>query len=222
MLRASISLALALVPAVAGATSLQLAGTPPAKEADEPRDVFESRTELGFGALLGSYSVGPLRGPSHGIHLDAARWLGPFAVVGEYDLLGVGESTLETDKAIRGRLHRGGLSARYAPARFGGGDFFIQGALWVEAGAGVERVIWDGGGRLDRWDVSAGVGGQANFRLGEEDPSMLGVFYAFRVLAAPGPGRGGEPTCAGPCDAPTAPYGTDLGFYFNMGLVFAP
>lgn len=228
MLRALASLAFVLVPAAVSAAPLELAGAPPPRDVgmapvdEAPRDPLESRTELGFGVLLGSNSVGPVRGSSTGFHLDVARWWGPLALVGEYDLLGVGETTHENPEAIRGRVHRGGASLRYAPARFGGGDFFIQGALWAELGAGVERVVWDGGGRLDRWDVSAGVGGQANFRLGDDDPSMLGVFYAFRFLGAPGPGKGGEPTCAGPCDQPTAPYGTDLGFYFNLGLVFAP
>lgn len=190
---------------------------------EERDDPLDSRTDVGFGLLAGSYSVGPVHGSGVGLHLDLGHHFGPLALFAEYDLLAVGEPTT-MEKPIRGHMHRGGLSARYSFFRVGGDRVPIQGDFWAEGGLGLHRVAWDDGGVLDRTDISFGVGGQANFIVGRDEPTprVIGFYYAFRGMVMKAPGAEAErmATCGGPCDRPTEPSPYDLGLFFNVGLTF--
>ncbi len=216
----SLVLSSILGPAVA----LVLAAAP-ARADEHDGDAFhEPRTEVGFGMLAGAYSVGPVGGGAVGLHLDLGRQMGPVKLYGEYDFLSIGNSASETDP-VRGLLHRGGLMVRYNFAEVGGGPYKpIQGAFWLEGGAGRQFVHWDAGGVLERDDVAAGFGGQFNFLLARHSPhpKVLGFYYAFRAFVARSPDAGTmQPaTCGGPCDRPTSPSPYDLGLFFNMGLQF--
>jgi hypothetical protein len=208
--------------AAAVAVTLALAAGTARADADDP--FARGRTELGLGMLAGGFSVGPVAGPAVGIHLDAGRRMGPLFLVGEYNLLSIGEGSQVDARPIRGLLHRVGASARYSVVEFGGGRHIpVQGGVWIEGGVGAQEVRWDGGGRLGRGDVNLGFGLQTNVRLRRNRPDerFLGFYYAFRATAARAPELGKrEPTCAGPCDEPTLPSALDLGLLFNFGVVF--
>jgi hypothetical protein len=148
--------------------------------------------------------------------------MGPLFLLGEYDLLSIGQNGYDNPAPIRGLLNRFGAAARFAFAEFGGGRIPVQGSFWLEGGVGRQYVDWDGGGRLSRDDVALGFGAQANFVIGRhsDKPKFIGFYYAFRASIARGPDadQPGEPTCAGPCDEATLPSPYDLGLFFNMGL----
>jgi hypothetical protein len=181
------------------------------------------RTELGFGMLVGGFEVGPVGGAAVGVHLDAGRRIGPLMLLGEYNFMGIGESSPEKADPIRGHLHRFGVAARYSFAEFGGGRYTpIRGGFWLEAGLGHQKVAWNEGGILDRQDLSLGFGAEIDIRQGHEKPRFWSIYYAFRTTIAKTPGgkATGEPICGGPCDEPTFPSPYDLGLFFNMGFTF--
>ena len=195
-------------------------------EGDDP--FTEDRNQVGIGMLVGGYSVGPVGGVAVGMHLDLGRKMGPVKLMGEYDLLSIGETAAEVDVGsapTRGVLHRLGLNARYTFADLGGGRYKpIQGEFWVEAGIGRQRVEWHEGGLLRRDDVGFGVGAQMNFQINKhsKNPKIFGVHYAFKAVVARSPDADelGPATCAGPCDEPSMPSPNDYGLFFNLGLLW--
>ncbi len=211
-------------PITLAATLAALVLTTSSARADSGDDPFgRARTDIGFGMLVGGYSVGPIGGAGVGIHLDVGRQMGPLKLFGEYNLLSVGESSYDAEDPVRGALHRVGLNARYNFAELGGGRHKpIQGAFWLEAGVGRQHVAWYDGGVLTRDDVDVGFGAQFNFKIGRhsDKPKIFGFYYAFKATIAKSPNadESGPPTCAGPCDEPTTPSPYDLGLFFNMGL----
>lgn len=200
-----------------------LAGTGTASADSYEDEPFKKpRNELGFGMLVGGYDVGPVGGPGVGVHLDAGRRMGALFLLGEYNLLSVGESSYDNPDPIRGRMHRFGAAARYNFADFGGGRYTpIMGAFWLEAGLGWQIVEWDEGGVLRRNDLSLGFGAEMDIRQKSKD-RFWSIYYAFRATIAKAPPSKGDDvaTCGGPCDEPTPPSPYDLGLFFNMGFTF--
>jgi hypothetical protein len=204
--------------ALAVATLLGAAG---AAHADVGDPFDDPRLHVGFGMHAGGFSVGPVGGPAVGVHVDLGRQMGPLLVYGEYNLLSIGESSASEADPIRGVLHRVGAAARYHLTQFGGGTIPVKGGFWMEAGLGRQAITWDEGGILRRNDVSLGFGLQADFKIRrDERATFIGFYYAFRASIAHGPDadKMQPPTCAGPCDEPTAPSPYDLGLFFNLGL----
>jgi hypothetical protein len=196
-------------------------------EHDRWRDL---RFEGDVGFLVGGMSVGPIDGFAGGAFAAGGVRRDRLALLGEYDLLSVGQSpdasssdpSMPAPDPIRGYMQRFGADARYSVASFGGGDVGIRGDIWLEAGLGGEVIQWYGGGKLHRGDLDLGFGGQATFKLGSDShPRYLGFHYAVKGLLAKAPPRKDDfPTCAGPCDEPTPPVPYDVGIFFNFGVVF--
>lgn len=190
----------------------------------ETREGFDRhRTEIGAGMLVGGFAVGPIGGTAVGLHLDIGRQMGQLKLMGEYNFMGIGESSYEIEDPVRGVLHRGGLIARYNFAEIGGGRRTpLQGSFWLEAGLGREHIQWNEGGVLSRDDVALGFGAQLNVLIGRDSPKpkTFSIYYAFKALIAKSPTKDqmGPVTCGGPCDEPTAPSPYDAGFFFNLGL----
>lgn len=201
-----------------------LIGTATAMAGSDKKDPFKKpRTKLGFGMLLGAQDIGHIDGFAAGMHLELGRQMGPLYLFGEYNMLSVGESSVEIEDPIRGMSHRLGLTARYNFAEVGGGRYTpIKGTFWLEGGLGQQMIRWNEGGKLTRNDVGLGFGAQINFLIGKRSkkPKIMAVHYALRATIAPSPDadKMQEPTCAGPCDEPTAPSPHDLGIFFNFGL----
>ncbi len=211
------------ISTLASALLLATVGMASAGSDDDP--FAKPRTNVGFGMLVGGYSVGPVEGAGVGLHLNLGRQMGPLYLYGEYNMLSIGESSYENEDPIKGMTHRFGLNARYNFAEFGGGRRTpVQGSFWLEGGVGRQNILWDEGGKLTRDDVGLGFGIQTNFRLNrrysQKKPKILGFYYACRAIVARSPTADQmEPvTCGGPCDEPTAPSPYDLGLFFNMGL----
>jgi len=229
MRRPAALLALASVAALGAAPAVAAAEAVPygyyAQPEPKPQDPWKRpRFEAAIGALVGAYSVGPIAGPAGGAHVDAGVRLDRLYLYGEYDFLSVGEDSYETADPVRGFLHRVGADIRYSLAAFGGsGRMPVRGDVWVEAGAGHETVYWHQGGKLGRRDLAFGLGAQATFRIGQDRPRYLCVYYALKGWVADAPDRkvDMDPTCAGPCDAPTVPSPYDVGFMFNFGIPFS-
>jgi len=196
-----------------------------AKKRSEKFEFDQPRLNLGFGMLVGGFSVGPVSGSGVGVHLDVGRQMGPLYLFGEYNLLSIGESGVNEDDPIRGMLNRFGVNARYHFVEFADRRNKLQGAFWVEAGLGHQQVNWAKGGVLRREDVSFGFGAQFNVRIGsryKRDPKVFGFYYAFKATIARAPGADKQlpPACGGPCDMPTPPSPNDFGLFFNFGLMW--
>ncbi len=189
---------------------------------DSKNPFQKPRTKLGFGMLLGGQDVGPIDGFAIGMHMELGRQMGPLYMYGEYNMLSIGESSVDIEDPIRGISHRLGLTARYNFAEVGGGRHTpVQGAFWLEGGLGQQIIQWNEGGKLTRNDIGLGAGAQINFLLGKRSkkPKIMAVHYAVRATIAPSPDADKlEPTCAGPCDEATTPMPYDLGIFFNFGL----
>lgn len=188
-------------------------------------DFDQSRTHLGFGMLVGGFTVGPVDGPAVGVHFQLGRHMGPLLLFGEYNLLSIGESSTNTSDPIRGMLNRFGAAARYSFVEFSDRSQKLQGQFWFEGGIGHQQINWQEGGVLRRQDVSFGFGATMNVRIGDrykKDPKVFGFHYAFKatIARAPGSDKMLPPTCGGPCDEPTPPSPNDFGLYFNFGLTW--
>lgn len=208
---------------IAALTTSLLAAFAASAAADWSDNPFEKpRTKFGFGMLVGGFDVGSISGPAVGLHAEVGRQFGSLGVYGEYNMLTVGESTIDVEDPVRGMMHRGALNARYNVGEIGGSrDIPLRGVFWVEGGLGRHVVQWYDGGKLTRSDVGLGFGGQLDFRLGRrEQPNIFGFYYAFRATVARSPEADLDlpATCAGPCDEATPPSPNDLGLFFNMGI----
>jgi hypothetical protein len=219
-----------MVGAIALATALTAAPRPARADcygdecAEREKMWDRTRFEGGVGLLAGGFSVGPIGGSAIGTHIDGGVRAGRLAILGEYDFVSIGESTYEVEDPVRGQLHRLGVNARYSVAAFGGRSIPIRGDIWIEGGLGDQLVRWNGGGELERRDLSFGFGGQMTVAIGKHKPRYVGFYYAFRGLVARDPITPKQPTmptCAGPCDRPTWPSEWDLGAFFNFGVVFS-
>lgn len=190
-----------------------------AASAEEPS---HRRNEIHIGMLVGGSDVGDVGGPGVGIQLNAGRRFGDIAVYGQFDYLGVGESSYEIESPRRGSLTRGGLAARYLLLEIGERESPLGVNFWVEAGGGYQRVAWDGGGILSRNDIQLGFGLQLDGKLGRmsPDPRYFGPYFAFRanIARAPEAETGQMPTCNGPCDQATLPSRNDVSLFFNFGM----
>ena len=204
------------LPSIAGAT--------PNIAVDAEPQEHESRTELDIGFLVGGEDVGPQRRFARGLQINIGRRFGDLALLAEYNYLRLGES----GGGSRGSLSRAGVIARYSLLRTGsdrdsrGRRGLLSGDFWVEAGAGMQRISWDAGGRLHRPDGILGFGWQLNGVIGRNDnkPRYYGPYVAFRAHFTRAPAWGDEvmATCGGPCDRATKPSRNDVGLFFHMGV----
>jgi hypothetical protein len=176
--------------------------------------------EGGFGALIGSYSVGRVAGTAFGFHLDGGlRWR-RLALLGEYDFLSFSEDT-NIALPLRALVHRGGVNLRWSFGVLTKRDFPVRGDFWLEAGAGHQLVTWFDGGVLHRNDVSLGIGAQVSVRFGYHERRKIGLYYALKFVIADRPdGKVAPSGCAGPCDEPSPMIPIDLGIFFNVAVPF--
>ena len=188
---------------------------------DAPSPSAESRTELNLGFMVGGGDVGLSKRYQRGVSLDVGRRFDDWVLLAQYAYLGVGRP--ESDAT--GSMTRLGLLARYSLVRThhqrrDGSP--LSGDYWVEAGAGVERIAWHGGGTLTRPDIAIGVGVQldAVIRRTSDAPSWLGPYLGFRAVIAREPDRDSEamPTCTGVCNRDTVPSQNDTALFFVAGL----
>lgn len=187
--------------AITGATLVGLCGVAAAQpdyhydddydydyDGDEPREVSPQRGldfEVGVGFLGGSYGVGGIHDGGSGVAITAGWRRGRALVLGEYDGVDAGGDDLE-----EGVMHRLGGAVRVDLDYFGKGltsSVWAGGILWAEAGLGWERYGWEGGSRLDRNDVSLGLGAQYTIRFGAAKPKLIGIYYAAKFLVAKAP-----------------------------------
>src|SRR5579862_717745 len=180
-----------------------------ADDYDDTNDPWKStHFEGDVGFLVGGMSVGPIDGFAGGMYAEGGIKRDRLMLLGEYDLLSVGQTPAADDpnapaNPVRGYMNRFGLDARYSIARFGGGDIPIRGDIWLTGGLGAEVIQWYEGGKLHRADAEIGLGAQASFRYGSEGhPKFIGFFYAVRAFIAKAPPSKNDniPVCAGPCD----------------------
>jgi hypothetical protein len=176
--------------------------------------------EVGFGMLIGQYSVGRVAGTAVGFHLDGGvRWH-RLALLAEYDFLSFTEDT-DISLPKRAFVHRAGANLRYSFGVLSKRDFPVRGDFWVEAGAGHQLVTWVDGGKLHRNDLSLGIGSQLTVRFGPNKRKKLGLIYAVKFLIADRPDLKMQPSgCAGPCDEASPMIPVDLGIFFNVAIPF--
>ena len=205
------------------AASLLVAGAGTAAGSDDEHPLDRPRTDIGIGMLVGGFGVGPVSGVAGGMHLSLGRQVGNVSLYAEWDLLSVGESSLDVADPVRGLMSRVGGNLRYNMWRLRESTDF-EFALWWEGGVGRQFIQWSEGGQLARNDLSFGFGLQTDFGLcgGGNTLNVFGVSYAIKAVVARSPHIAGlgQPSCAGPCDTGTqqAPY--DFGLFFNMGFEF--
>jgi hypothetical protein len=202
------------LPTVAQATAIAVDGESPPKE---------RRTEIDIGNLTGTEEIGTLRLPTRGLHVNVGRRFGDLALLAEYDYLGVGR-----DDDVTGTLSRVGVTARYSLLRTSGRPDdsgrrrSTSGDLWIEGGAGVQRIMWDAGGHLVRPDAVLGFGLQLNWvqRKDTPRPRYIGPYIGFRAHLSRGPEHGPEvmTDCGAVCDTPSRPSRNNVGTFFHLGI----
>lgn len=182
----------------------------------------DRRSEIDIGYLVGGGGIGTRDRFQRGVSFAIGRRFGDLALLGEYDYLAIGrvEAT--------GSESRLGLIARYSLLRTRGAPDQngerspLSGDMWIEGGAGYQRISWDAGGTLRRPDLMLGFGAQLDtvFRRASDEPSWFGPFVAFRAHLARGPQTAdeSEATCGGPCDAPGRPSPNDVALFFHLGV----
>ena len=219
---------LALVIATASlfaATSAQAQPPPPYEGCGDGdcRPAERSSTDgldlqVAVAMMVGGYGIGGHSDGAAGVAVQLGRRWDDWLLYGEYDGLCVGGDELRD-----GLLHRAGGALRRDVLDFGkrlSGGLWAGGVLWLEAGAGFEASRWNGGHRVDRGDLSLGIGGEYRIVFGGDRPRLLGVYYAARFLIADAP----PPTstaalCVDGCDVAPGT-GRDLGVFFVGGLTF--
>ena len=178
-----------------------------------PGERAERRLDLRLGMLLGGADIGEVDGLSYGLHSQLGYRIGDVTVFGEYDYYRVGDSPGE-DEMRRGRASRFGLTGRYSLLNGSGGS--LGGDLWLEAGAGYERVTWREGGVLYRPDLALGFGVELDTKHARA--RHLGWYLGFRSVLARAPEASGPSTCGGPCTMATPPSRNDVSLFFIAGL----
>lgn len=179
--------------------------------------------EIHLGMLAGGTDIGDVRGPGVGVELNVGPRFGNLVLLGQFDYLGVGESS-STEDARRGSQARIGLLARYTFLDMGGEKGPLGVGFWLEGGGGRQHVAWDRGGTLTRNDITLGLGLQLDAHFDRDSNTRrsryLGPYFAFRanIARAPEAADGTEPSCGGPCDTATTPNRTDISLFFNFGM----
>jgi hypothetical protein len=199
--------------------SLDRASAQPAVAVDAPPPPRgDRRTEIDIGYLVGAGDIGTSNRFQRGLELALGRRFGDLKLLAEYGYLVVGR-----DQAT-GSLSRLGLAARYSLLRTRGTPERapLSGDLWIEGGAGAQRITWHDGGRLTRPDIVLGFGLQLDgvFHRKSDQPTWSGPYVAFRAMLSVGPEHGPEvvATCGGPCDQATRPSRNDAALFFHFGL----
>jgi hypothetical protein len=203
--------------AVARASSADLAKPKPPLDTVilEPDLEDRLRWHAALGFQLGSMRVdGAALDYIGGVTAAAAIQLDRVVVRGEYTLSGVefhgsasdSRGALPPFDQTDGVMQRVGLVARYAFGKVASAPELDAtraiGELWLEAGAGEERIAWDRGGVLERPDVVIGIGTTGAVRSGAH---RNGLSAAFRVYVARRTDLDSTPTCSAPCTAATPP-----------------
>lgn len=196
------SVQLAMRPALA---LVVLASTAGVAHADGK---WEGAVGVRGGGWDSAFTAGPVDGPAIGLHLRVGRSFGqpgraPLVSV-EYDAMKVADG--------RGELNRVGaalrLRARARGAMMAGG--------YLELGAGLQSVAWEGGGRLDRKDLRIGLG-----VTNESGSGSFGFELGVSIGAAPPIPTGAPPTCAGPCTMATPDEARDLSVLLHLAFTTA-
>ncbi|MCE9572835.1 MAG: hypothetical protein K8W52_06735 [Deltaproteobacteria bacterium] len=189
--------------------------------ADGPlaRAHWEAGLAVNGGPWDSAYQAGALDGPAVGAQLTFGRTFGALRVAAEYEIASVGQSVFNDPDSfdaidpVRGQLHRLGLAVR-------GRAMHAQdtGAIggYLEGGVGRETVLWHGGGRLDRMDVSAGAG--IEMLLGQAH--VGGFDLGVQLRAAEAPPAKSAVTCTGPCTTATRDQTRDLSVMLHLGFVY--
>lgn len=192
-----------------------------------PPDLLQGHWRLAAGAGLrfGTFHVNNVdTGTNMQAHLDLGMRKGRWWIAAEYALTSVtlpGDQLLTRGIAARtgnidGLVHRLGGFVRYSASRLGCRDAGFD--VYVEAGAGLQRLRWDDGGAWTRPDLSLGVGIGGWFA---GDHEHAGLTVGLRVTLAPRNDVAHAPaTCAGPCDQATPPTGVDRSFMFDVTIPF--
>jgi hypothetical protein len=121
-----------------------------------------------------------------------------------------------------GFMQRIGIAARYAFAKGATapelGATRSIGELWIEAGAGEERIAWDRGGVLVRPDLVLGIGTTGALRGATR---RYGLSGSFRIYFARRTDLDTTPTCSAPCTEATPPAAwSDRAFMFDLDYTF--
>jgi hypothetical protein len=183
------------------------------------RPHWEAGVAINGGPWDSAYQAGTVDGPAVGAQLTFGHTLGPLRIAAEYEVASVGQSVFNDPDPfdgidpIRGQLHRVGVAVRGRAMLTQ--DLAALGA-YVEGGVGRETVLWHGGGRMDRSDVSAGAG--VEMLLGQ---AHLGGFeFGVQVRAAEAPPAKSAVTCTGPCTMATRDQTRDLSVMLHLGFVY--
>jgi hypothetical protein len=219
-----VGLAISILSAPAAADNIVIAGDPVYPGVVREHRPIPTRFDSRLGLMLGGADVGDANGFSLGLHAGLGYRVGDTTVFGEYGYFRVGDGKDEA-MSRNGRTSRLGLAVRRSvmntdPREKVGGD------LWVEVGAGYERVSWSQGGLLYRPDLALGFGFEFDGRPGPRadvgagaPPRHLGWFMAFRAILGRAPDASAMPaTCGGPCTEATSPSRNDTSLYFVVGL----
>jgi len=204
MRTAGVACALALGGVVVAAPRPAAAHPPPCFECEPRAAPAEPTRETEGGPWVVFVGVDGYRGVYLGARLAAGIRRGRLLFQGEADL---GRAVLRTrhgrdlDQEIAGVVARAGGNVRWTYGRGHLGRALpIEYDFWLQAGLGVHVVQWWAGGRMVRPDAQVGFGlSQVIGRSRRISLDSAVVFIADRGPA------GGAPTCAGPCDEPTAP-----------------
>jgi len=182
-----------------------------AARADEPPDsAWYPRVTAGAGVgfWLGDVAGLVPSGPS--AHVEGELRVTPALFVSaSYDLA----STTAHDEALRAPLgaviQQGAVAVRHPVFSFGSDPAALGGDMFVIGGMGREWLRWDGGARLQRSNLSMGMGGTVILPRHDRSSRFVLIRYDFRFLVARAPDPGKLPlACDGPCDrlTKTAPY----------------
>lgn len=175
---------------------------------------------LQLGGLAGSSSIGEVDGLALGLAVAATVRLADLALVGEFDHIRLGGSRHDGDET-RGTLTRGGLSLRHRLINIAPEGDESSANVWLEVGAGRQRIAWREGGTLTRNDVVLGAAIQLDGLSAGEDghTRSFGPYFAFRTVITRAPeADGAMATCGGPCDAPGQPSAHDISTWFSVGM----
>jgi hypothetical protein len=168
-------------------------------------------------------AIGDLHGGMFGARASLGMQLGRLRLSGEYGFASYWASRdLYTDDGwwmgwedVGGQVHRFGAVARL---RGSVGVDPTSGASvggYVEGGVGRQRILWNGGGELERNDIVLGLG----FEIAGGRQRFGGFDLGVRVLAVP-KASGTVPGCAATCTRASEDRTLDLGIVVGLGAVF--
>jgi hypothetical protein len=218
------------------AAPVALAGDAPDSAALDARWREEMSISGCFGGMrLLKQDLGP-----GGLCLSAGLRNHQLAVMADYRLLSVTWPGTDAADALAAGLPRGagvtnpadgtlqrlGLAARYNLLTLGtnghgdGGFAHEAFEMFVEGGAGVQRIGWDGGGEYTRMDLELG-GGVRLYGLRISEHRTVGLLVRVADFLSLRPGAGGPPTCVAPCTGETSPNVWDRGILVSIGLVIS-